>query len=212
MSKKEDEEKKIYNIKVILLGESAVGKTNLINVYCNKDFEPLGLSTLGQRNKTLKTININNNIINIYLYDTVGQEKYRSITKNFIRGSHIILFVYDITKIETYLELNYWITSAIEELGNNGAIFGIVGNKIDLIEQCEVNKNEAENYAESINALFCETSAKEDPEGFKKFVGKLLDKLLIERNIIKEGENTINNGNSKLYKPKTKKKEKKSCC
>ena len=217
MSKKTDEKKNIYNIKLILLGESAVGKTNLINAYCNRDFEEIGLSTIGSNNKSLKTITINNNQFKIHLWDTAGQEKYRSITKNFIQGSHIIIFVYDMTRIETFLELNYWTTSVIEELGDESAIIGIVGNKCDLIDNCEVNRKEAENYAKSKNALFGQTSAKEDPEGFKNYVGKLIDKLLITNNIIKDGEDSIIKGResttlNEVKEEKKKGKKKKSFC
>ena len=206
MTKKNDDK---INIKIILLGESAVGKTNLINVYCDLGFSEKGLPTLAQ-NKLYKIIRLpNNKEVKITLWDTVGQEKFRSITKNFIQGSNIVIFVYDLTKIETFLEINYWINCAVEELGNENVVFGLVGNKIDLIEESEVDRNEAEKCANNINASFIETSAKEDQKGFKSFLGELLKKWLINNNIMQEGD---------LGKPQNiqlnevKKNEKKSKC
>ena len=218
MSKKEKKEKKKNNyIKIILLGESSVGKTNLINVYCGNKFMEQGFTTLSNRNETIKIIKINDKELKVGLWDTVGQEKFRSITKTFIRGSHIVIFVYDVTRIETFLELNYWFNSTLEELGDENVIFGVVGNKCDLIEKIEVDKDEAESYATSKNASFYETSAKEDVEGFKNYVNKLVENLIKNNNFMIEEQNLNNKdeGNINLNKDKmdkTDKKEKKGCC
>ena len=176
-------EEKEYKIKIIFLGESGVGKTNLINIYMDKEFNPNEFST-NDPSQSYQTLKIGNIKLNISLWDSIGQEKFRSITKNYIRGSNIVIFVYDITKRETFLELNYWVSVANEELNNNEAIFGIAGNKIDLFAESEVEKKEAEKYATKINALFSETSAKQDPKGFKIFIKELLGKLLLNQKII----------------------------
>ena len=208
MTKKNDDK---INIKIILLGESTVGKTNLINVFCDLGFTEKNLPTLSQ-NKFYKIIRLpNNKDVKITLWDTAGQEKYRCITKNFIQGSNIVIFVYDVTKIETFLEINYWINCAVEELGNENVVFGLVGNKIDLIEESEVDRNEAEKCANNINASFTETSAKKDELGFKSFLGQLLKKWLINNNMMQEGD-LANYKPQNIQLNEVKKKEKKSKC
>ena len=181
MSKKEKQN--AYNIKITFLGETGVGKTNLINIYMDKNFNPKELATYDP-NQSFKTLKIGEFKLNIDLWDTIGQEKFRSITKSFIKGSNIIIFVYDITRRVTFLELNYWINAVNEELNTEEVIFGVVGNKIDLFENCEVEKKEGEKYAKRVNALFCETSAKDEPKGFKNFINLLLENLLSNQKII----------------------------
>ena len=78
----------------------------------------------------------------------MGQEQYRSTTKGLIKNSNIVIFVYDITKKISFLELKYWVGAAIEELGNEEVVFGVAANKIDLFTQNEVETTEAEEYAE----------------------------------------------------------------
>ena len=208
MTKKNDDK---INIKIILLGESTVGKTNLINAFCDLGFTEKNLPTLSQ-NKFYKIIRLpNNKDVKITLWDTAGQEKYRCITKNFIHGSNIVIFVYDVTKIETFLEINYWINCAVEELGNENVVFGLVGNKIDLIEESEVDRNEAEKCANNINASFTETSAKKDALGFKSFLGQLLKKWLINNNMMQEGD-LANNKPQNIQLNEIKKDKKKSKC
>ena len=208
MTKKNDDK---INIKIILLGESTVGKTNLINVFCDLGFTEKNLPTLSQ-NKLYKIIRLpNNKDVKITLWDTAGQEKYRCITKNFIQGSNIVIFVYDVTKIETFLEINYWINCAVEELGNENVVFGLVGNKIDLIEESEVDRNEAEKCANNINASFTETSAKKDALGFNSFLGQLLKKWLINNNMMQEGD-LANNKPQNIQLNEIKKDKKKSKC
>ena len=88
----------------------------------------------------------------------MGQEQFRSTTKTLIKDSNIVIFVYDITKRESFLELNYWLNAATEELGKEEVVFGIAANKIDLFTQNEIETTEAEEFAEKkINGLFSET-------------------------------------------------------
>ena len=211
MSKKEKQ--KTYNIKITFLGESGVGKTNLINVYTDKNFNPNEFTT-SDTNQCFKTLKIGDISLNISLWDTIGQERYRSITKSFIKGSNIIVFVYDITRRVTFLELNYWISAVNVEINAEEVIFGVVGNKIDLFDNCEVPKKEGGKYATKINAQFYETSAKDDKSGFQDFIKTLIEKFLSTQKIIDNSE-TINESSFQLKNSSNKKEKeenKKKCC
>lgn len=207
-----NKKQKTYNIKITFLGEAGVGKTNLINIYLDKNFNPNEMTTFDP-NQSFKTLKIGNTKLNINLWDSIGQEKYRSITKSFIKGSNIIIFVYDVTRRVTFLELNFWISAVNEELNTDEVIFGVVGNKIDLYEEnYEVDKKEGERYATKINALFCEASAKEDPKGFQNYIKQLLEKLLSTQNIIDNLEE-VKDSSFYLKKPsKEKNQDNKTCC
>ena len=213
MSKKQIIKKNIYNIKIILLGETGVGKTNLINSYFGSPFYKEMLPSMAP-NQSHEKLEINNNICYIDIWDTMGQEVYRSITQSYIKGSHIIIFVYDITSIYTFKELKFWVAKAKEEVDNEKIIFGLCANKMDLFEECQVDKKEGENYAKEISAIFCETSAKENKKGFQNFILKLVEKLLINENSIKKEGNIIENSN--IFDLNKEKKEnpkpKKNCC
>ena len=212
MKEKGKKKEFIYFIKIILLGESGVGKTSLINVYFDNNFNNNEIST-GSVKESFNTEKINNKIYKINIWDTMGQEKYRSLVKTFINESNIVIFVYDITRKKTFTELKYWVDKTKEELTNEKAIFGVAGNKIDLIENLEIDKNEGEKFAKSIGALFCETSAKENPKTFKSFIQELLKKMDISDNSMQNEENFIQNDivSFKLNKNK-KKNNKKKCC
>ena len=205
-------EKKNYYIKIILLGEQSIGKTALINVYFDKGFK-LGIEPTIAPTQSDVIIDKNDIKYNITIWDTMGQEKYRAVTKSFIKGSHIVIFVYDITRRETFLELNFWLNAVNEELQNEEVIFGVAANKIDLFENSEVEKEEGEEYAKAINALFCETSAKDNAQGFKDFVRKLFDKVTSNEKImekIKKESYEIEGGIH--LEEKNKKNKKGKCC
>ena len=197
------------SVKLILLGESGIGKTNLINIYLGENYNPNELTTSNPcQTDTIKVIN--NKKLVVSLWDTMGQEKYRSVSKSFIRGSNIVIFVYDITRRDTFLELNYWVNVVNEEIGDEEALFGIAANKIDLFEKSEVEKEEGEEYAQKINALFYETSAKADV-GFKNLVNQLLEKFVLNKNKTDEVQDNEKNFSLKSQKGETNKK-KKTCC
>jgi len=165
-------------IKVILLGESGVGKTNLINIITGVDFNENEKSTVAST-FSMKKLNVRGKVHQINLWDTIGQEKLRTLTKLFYNNSKIVIFVYDITQNYSFEELkNYWVKDVEEKLGKN-IIKGIVGNKSDLFMKEEVSEEKGEEYAKSIDAEFLLTSAKTDgPKKFEAFLTKLYEKYL----------------------------------
>ena len=158
-----------------------------------------------------KTIKLDNFKLKLILWDTMGQEKYRSLSKSFIKGSNIVILVYDITRKDSFLELNLWENSVKEELNNDEAIIGIVGNKTDLFTKTEVEKIDGENYAQKINGYFSETSAKENPEGFEMFVKMLLENLLANKNIVDRLEKLKENDTS-FHLDESSTDNNKKCC
>ena len=118
------------SIKVILLGGSGTGKTNIIKALVDRPFDESSNSTLTS-SFISKKININNREYHLELWDTAGQEIYRSLTKLFLVDSKIVIFVYDITQKSTFEELDFWIKTAKDNLGDT-PIYAIFGNKKDL--------------------------------------------------------------------------------
>ena len=160
-------------IKVILVGESGTGKTSLINATMGLPFkESLESTTANSFSSKKITIGSKQYILN--LWDTIGQEKYRQLTKLFFNNSKIVIFVYDITVYKSFTDLKSWHQELVEQVGND-IIKGVVANKNDLYENEKVKQNEAEEFAESINAKFLSISAKKDlPEKFEDFIRALL--------------------------------------
>ena len=146
------------NLKILLVGDSAVGKTTLILKYVDGKFSDSHITTIGVEYKD-KEITVNNRKINLQIWDTSGQERYRSITKNFYRNAHGILFVFDVTNQTSFDHLKDWLNSSNECDIDFKKI--IVGNKIDLNGRV-VNKETMEFFAEKnqIKKSF-ETSAKD---------------------------------------------------
>ncbi len=166
-------------IKIILLGEAGTGKSNLINIYCNLKFNPNTTSNITSAILE-KEVVIGKILYLVKLYDTAGQEKFRSLNNLFIKDSKICIFVYDISKPKTFNELDYWVNKVNELLGGE-PILSVVANKSDLKES--VKKSEGEEYAKKIGASFYQMSAKNDKGGFEKFVNKLIEEFLRKNNI-----------------------------
>ena len=155
---------------------------------------------------------IENNNLNVTLWDTMGAERFRSVTTNFIKDSSVVIFVYDITKKETIVELNYWVDTVKREIGDEEVIFGLAANKIDLINESQIEKEEGEQYAQDIGAIFFETSAK-IKVGFESLLNKLLEKLVLNEKIMeKTKEIQENDHDFHLEKASKKKKDKKEKC
>ena len=119
------------NIKVILVGMTSVGKTNMINILSGMQFQTSILSTTSS-SYVEKKMNIDNKKYNLQIWDTAGQEKFRSLTKIFIKDSRIVIFVYDISSKKSFEEVDYWVNIVKEILGDK-PVFGLAGNKKDLL-------------------------------------------------------------------------------
>ena len=178
MSSKDDDEDYI-EIKAILVGGSSVGKTNLINVTIGNQFCE-GSKTTNCCSMVQKHLVINNNKFQINLWDIIGQESYKSISKIFFKGSNIVIFVYDITSYESFKGLEDWINLANNTI-NDDYISGIVGNKIDLFLESKVPKEEAENYAQLKQMKFKLVSAKENPKDFEDFLIELINNIKFQK-------------------------------
>ena len=172
MEQNEEDER----IKVILVGETGTGKTSLINTATGKKF------TEGEEISSIKcsyvqlTKIIEDREYAIDLWDTIGQEKFRSLTKVFFKNSDIVIFVFDITTKETFTELEYWFKTINDELGD-GPIKGLAANKQDLFEKQEVDDNTIQIYARKKGLKFKFTTAT-NPTNFNKLLEELLNDFL----------------------------------
>ena len=207
MNNQEEEEEDDDEIKVILVGEVATGKTSLINTLIGLEFKDKMESTQSS-SIVQKKVTIKEKTYTINLWDTIGQEQYRSLTKIFMKGAKIVIFVYDITSKETFEQLEFWIDNTKEVLGDK-PILGIVGNKSDLYDKEAVKEEVAEEYAEKKGIPFSLTSAK-TPKTFSDFLEILVNRYIykLERSI----NNTIIDGLKLDEQNESKKSKKKKCC
>ena len=169
---KEDMEKRI-DIKAILLGNSGVGKTNIINTCVGLNFDS-GNNPTSSGSFVSKNIKLKDKSYIINLWDTAGQERYKSITKIFLKKSEIVFFVYDITDKKSFNDLQEWI-DICKEMIENEYVGAIIGNKIDLYMNEQVNEEEALKFAESKGLLFKLISAKKEPKVFETFLKELIE-------------------------------------
>ena len=159
MGEVEDEEEEVC--KVVLLGESGVGKTCIISRFINNTFEEGLMSTNGASyaSKISTFPEYENRTIKFEIWDTAGQEKYRALNQIFYKDASICILVYDVTSMISFKALqDYWCQQVKEQAPKN-VVFGLAGNKCDLIEKEEVSEEMARNLAKEMNAIFETTSA-----------------------------------------------------
>ena len=151
-------------LKVVLLGESGVGKTSIINQFTSGIFIQETVASISAQFITKEMYFKDlNQTIKFEIWDTAGQEKYRSIAKIFYKNAKIIFLCYDITNYDSFIELkNYWYEQQIKIHADSNAILAIVANKNDLYEKQKVQDEEGISFAKEIDAIFQSTSAKSD--------------------------------------------------
>ena len=162
-------------IKVIVVGEMGTGKTSLINTAIGLSFQDKLPSTT-TNSIVNKVMEIKGKKYSINLWDTIGQEKYRSLTKIFMKGAKVVIFVYDITSRHTFTELDFWFKST-QEIINEKIVMGIIGNKSDLFLKEEVSEEEGRKLAKDKGFEFALTSAK-NSSIFCEFLEKLVKKYI----------------------------------
>ena len=177
-------------IKIILLGESGVGKTNLIQVALGQPFQKEKISTLISSYYESEII-IQNKKYVYTLWDTAGQEVYRSLNKSFIKDSKIVILVFAINNRKSFEEIDYWINSVKESLEENKYIMALVANKSDLFDEQEIPDEEIMKKGKELNIKTKITSAAEDSVGFKMFLEELL-KDFVKSGIPFEKKRTFN--------------------
>ena len=170
-------------IKVIFLGAGGVGKTSLIKRYINHIYDEYQNPTVGS-SYVSKRIYYNNKDYNLNIWDVAGAEKYRSLAKFFIKESNIIVLVYDITSKKSFLDLQFYLDTILDNINYKISII-LVGNKKDLYNNIEIKESVGNNFAKVIKAKFAEVSAKNNDNEWNEFFENAL------KDYIKQIEKTI---------------------
>ena len=180
--------------KILLLGDSEVGKSCFLMRYADNVFVDNYITTVGLDYK-LKYIQLESGeMIKVQLWDTAGQDRYRTIAKNYYKGSHGILLLYDVTKVNSFENISEWIKDIRDEVYEKTIIF-LIGNKIDKSNERKVTKEQGEKLATEYNLPFFEASAKSGEnvdEVFKalyKKIGEVYIDMQKERGEKLEGKN-----------------------
>ena len=202
--KEKDDDDEILQIKMILLGNTAVGKTSIINRYVEDNFSSNLMSSVNMT-FTQKTLKIDKQKVQLNIWDTVGQEKFRSLSKLFFKDTKIVALVYSITNKNSFNDLEFWLKTFKETIGED-VVIGVMGNKSDLFLEQEVSEEEGEKFAKENGGFFDLVSAKENKAGLDKFITKLVTECL------KKNQNLSSNNGIKLVNQEQTQEIKAGCC
>ena len=201
-------------IKIVLVGETSVGKTNMLLRYMKNSFNTAEQPTIGM-DFFVKEIKDGHNLIKVQFWDTAGQEKYKSLASAYYKVCNGIILVYDVSNRESFRKLDHWMKE-IRINSPTDAKIVLVGNKSDLVQEREVSTDEGREFAKKHEMFFWETSAKDNSD---RFVNKAFDELIEEckKSVLASEENELREEmdqirrNTQLLRSK-KKKVNKSCC
>ena len=199
-------------IKLVILGDVSVGKSNFLFRFVDGQFNPVHVATVGFdfKSRICEIQNLKKKV-KFQIWDTAGQEKYMSINKNLFQRVQGIILMYDISKEDSFLNLDKWLQN-IKENSNECPLI-LIGNKSDLIKERKISKEQGENFAKKNNIIFLEASAKNGFNVEKSFLK--LGEIICNKN-----ENALDkmnkteyviSKNTTLIKSK-KNKDKKNCC
>ncbi|XP_042325170.1 EF-hand calcium-binding domain-containing protein 4B [Sceloporus undulatus] len=184
--------------KIILVGDSSVGKTSFLRRFCEDHFSSGTAATVGV-DYSVKTVSMDNSHIVLQLWDTAGQERYRSITKQFFRKADGVIVMYDITARETFIAVKQWLVNIEEATGENIPIL-LLGNKTDKEKEREVPHGLGKHLAKEYNLIFYECSALSG-DNTNKSIHHLA-------RILKEQEDKVKEKTVQLHQDS----KKKACC
>jgi Ras-related protein Rab-1A len=194
-----------YLFKLVLIGDSGVGKSCLLLRFADDNFTDSYISTIGVDFR-FRTINIENKTVKLQIWDTAGQERFRTITSAYYRGADGIIMVYDVTSSESFDHVEEWL-SEVDRYANENTSKLLVGNKADLIEEKQVPEDTAQRFAEKLSIPFLETSAKTATNVDAAF-------LTMAKELIKtrEKQNTDGQPREKVKLKPVKANKKQGCC
>ena len=183
---KEENKKKYFAVKIIIVGNQAVGKTNIVTRYVKGEFNKDYMLTISMDYLTY-TLQLDEKVFYLRLYDTAGTEQFRSIRKNYYSNSCCALIVYDVTDESSFNSVKQWIEDS-QTYGRNDIHLVLVGNKIDLKDQRKISKEDGQNLATQYGMDFYESSALTGEninnifEGICKYVNQKIDEGKIDLN------------------------------
>ena len=200
-------------LKLLLLGDTSVGKTSILTNYNENKFDKDTIGTIGVE-YVYKTITYKNMKIKLQLWDTSGEERFRTITKNFYRNADVLFLVFDLTREDTFNNIINWL-SDVKEYNPDLKIL-LLGNKLDLINERKISTERATNFATKHNLQYLEVSAKDGTNIQKSFEAliNLIFKDKLKQEILaefahKDTSFTIDSNSSIKNKNGNKRK---SCC
>ena len=199
------------SLKILLIGDSFVGKTSLLLKYCDGQFPEAHMATIGVEFKD-KIINVGKWKVRLQIWDTSGQERFRSITQNFYRNADGILFVYDVTNRESFSHIKDWLMDSQVEDSDIKRI--LVGNKIDLEDKRAIDAEKMNSFAESKKMKCYETSAKsgENVENIFKEISLLILENKTDDEILDQFSKNMPNVSISTVKTNSSLTKKRRCC
>ena len=196
-----------FIFKVLLLGNSDVGKSSLILRYVDQTWSDTFVPTIGVDFK-VKSLEVENKQIKMQIWDTAGQERFRNVISSYFRGSHGIFVIYDITNRDSFKNLENWLQE-IEKNANPNVLKILIGNKNDLEEDREIKTEEGQAFADRNGMQFIETSAKNNVNVNEAFeaLAKLMIKFNSDKKLVLNKNETqkLSSGGKDI-------KTKKKCC
>lgn len=197
-----------YLFKLVLIGDSGVGKSCLLLRFADDNFTDSYISTIGVDFR-FRTITIDDKTVKLQIWDTAGQERFRTITSAYYRGADGIIMIYDVTSSESFDHVEEWL-SEVDRYANENTSKLLVGNKADLVEEKQVSEEMAQSFADKLGISFLETSAKTATNVDAAFL--TMAQELIKTRDVKPTTGGGGGGEVKLQTVSTKGKSKQKCC